>query len=114
MRSRRGEDCFQPRPSVRGAADHLQRRGFADIDLADPQAIGVGMRRGLENLRDAEGAKLFGGIVDMLDLEPDPGQRLDDHVERRLGFEMGFQPGQGEFHGLVSNGLERGPSVRGA
>ena len=95
---RRGEHRLQPGPRIGGAADDLQGRALAGVDLTHPQPVGVGMRRGLKDFRDAEGRQLLRRIVDMLDLKADFGQRLDDHVERRLGLEMGFQPGEGEFH----------------
>ena len=47
-----------------------------------------------------EGRKARGGILDALDLQAGHRHRLDDFVERGLGFQVLFQPGQGEFHQL--------------
>ena len=38
-------------------------------------------------------------VVDALDLQADPRQRLDDLVEGGRGVEVVLEPGEGEFHG---------------
>ena len=56
-------------------------------------------------------AKRLGLVLDALDLEPDPRQRLDDLVERCPGVEVVLQPGEGEFHGVTCcKGLGSGAS----
>ena len=94
----RGEHCFQPGARVVGAADRLQGRAFADIDLTNAQPVGVGVLNRLDDLGDAEGAEAFRRIFDMLDLKADFRQRLDDQRERRVGFQMVLEPGKREFH----------------
>ena len=69
-----------------------------DLDLHDPQAVGVRMLLCLDDARDAKGAELRRRIVDALDLEPDRRQLVGDLVERGLGVEVVLEPGQREFH----------------
>ena len=94
-----GEDAAQAGPGIGGAAHHLHDLR-AGIDHADAQAVGIGVGLGALDVGDDEGGEFFRRIVDMLDLEADHGQRLDDLGKLRLGVEMLFQPGQGEFHRL--------------
>ena len=56
----------------------------------------------LDHARDRESGEAPSPCPDALDLEPDARQRLDDRVERGLGVEVVFQPGEGEFHGALS------------
>ena len=105
MRADRGKDADQTGAGIGRAADDLnlfhRRTGTARIgrDTAEAQAVGIGMGLRLDHLGDAEGAQLFGGIIDAFDLQPQIGEGMGDRVQRRLGREVIFQPGQGEFHG---------------
>jgi hypothetical protein len=52
----------------------------------------------LDHPRDAERAKLGHRIGDVLDLEPEVGQRRRDLAKRRGRVEMVLQPGKRELH----------------
>ncbi len=98
--ARRREDRFHSRPRSGRAADDLHRDPVAGIDHADAQLVGVGVLLCRDHVGDRERGQRLGGIVDRLDLEPDPRQRLDDRVQRRRGVEVVPQPGEREFHGV--------------
>ena len=89
---------------VRRAAHHLNLRGLAlvvglaGIDHADAQTIRVGMLHGRDHARDGEGRKRLRLVLDVLDLKPDHGELVGEFLERLVGVEMFFQPGEGEFH----------------
>ena len=70
------------------------------VNHADAQPVGVGMLLRLGHARDHVGRQQLGLVLDALDLEPDHRELGHDLVERRVGVEMLFQPGQGELHGL--------------
>ena len=53
----------------------------------------------LDDAGDGEALQLGCRIINTLDLEADAGERLADRLQRGIGFEMVFQPGEGEFHG---------------
>ena len=86
-----------PVARVGRAADDLHRLA-AGVDHAQPQPVGVGVRLGLDHPRDDEALVLGARVLDALDLEADARQRVDDLGERRLGVEVVFEPGEGEFH----------------
>ena len=94
----RGENRLQPGARIGGAADDLDRRAGADVDKADPQPVGIGMRLGFDNGGDGEVLEQRRRIIDMLDLKADLRQRRDDGRKIRLGLEMLFEPGKREFH----------------
>ena len=72
----RREHTDQAGAGIGRAADDLDR-GLArrDLDLANAQAVSVGMLLGIDHPGDGEGAELGGGILDRFDLEADGGQR---------------------------------------
>ncbi len=81
------------------AADDLARGAAAVIHLADAEPVGVRVLHGFEDLRDDDLVGVDAAHFDALDL--DAGEReqvaqlLDGHVRE---VEMGFEPGQGDFH----------------
>jgi hypothetical protein len=75
----------------------------AGIDHANPELIGVGMLLGRDDISDRKAGQLLGAIFHPLDLEADAGERGNDLVKPRLGFEVVLEPGKREFHrkGLI-------------
>jgi hypothetical protein len=98
----RGVDGGQARTGVGRAADDLLA-AVDGVDLADPQAVGVGVLHGLDDLGHREGGQLGRRIGDVLDLEAGHGHGGDDGGGGRLGLEVVLQPGKGELHALISN-----------
>ncbi len=47
------------------------------------------------------------GVLDALDLQADARQRVDDLGERSRGFQVVFEPGEGEFHRAIITGAVR-------
>ena len=69
--------------------------GRAQIDLADPQPVGVGMRLGLEHAPTTKcSSSLHPVMVDRLDLGPGHRQALLDAVDVKRGVAVFAQPGQ--------------------
>jgi hypothetical protein len=73
----RGVDGGQAGAGVGRAADDLLA-AVDGVDLADPQAVGVGVLHGFHDLGDREGGELGRGVGDVLDLEPGHGHGLGD------------------------------------
>ena len=96
--SGRREHASEARAGIGRAADHLHRRAGPGIHHADAEAVGIGVRLGFDDMADDKILQRRRRIVDMLDFQPDAGERIDDSVERRLGVEVVFEPGEGEFH----------------
>jgi hypothetical protein len=96
MRDHRGD----ARAGVRRAADDL-RLAPVGLDAADAEAVGVGVLFGLEHLAQREAGEPRGGVVHLLHLEAEIGQRLGDLGHARGRVEMILEPGEGEFHGAV-------------
>ena len=96
------EHALQPRPRIRRAAYHLQALG-AGVDLADLELVGVGMLLAFEHLRHAERGERGGRIEHLLHLEPNAGERVGDLRDRRRRVEMFLEPGEREFHVLMSS-----------
>ena len=92
-----GEHDGDPRPRIRRAADDLL---FALVghDPADPQPVGVGVLFGVGDLGQRERGQAGGGVVDVLDLEPEIGQGVGDLGDGGRGVEVVTEPGEGEFH----------------
>ncbi|GJE72844.1 hypothetical protein CHKEEEPN_4405 [Methylorubrum podarium] len=101
--ARRREDREHAGPRVRRAAHDLERLPVPGIDLADPQAVGVGVLLGGDHPRDDVGTKRGGLVLDAFDFEADPRQRFRDRVEGCLGVEVVLEPGEGEFHLTTSS-----------
>ena len=95
-------DHGQAGPGVGGAADDLLA-AVLRVDLADAQAVGVGVLHGLDDPADREGGQLRRRILDMLDLQAGHGHGVNDLADRGGGLEVVLQPGQGEFHGPGSS-----------
>ncbi len=56
------------------------------------------MLLGLDHIANDKILQRLRRIVDAFHLKTDARQRLDDHVERGVGVDVVFQPGEGEFH----------------
>ncbi len=52
----------------------------------------------LNHPADGKRAQRGGGVFDALHLQPQIGQGVEDLIQRGLGFQVLFQPVQGEFH----------------
>ena len=98
--ARRHEHAGHAGARIRRAADDLDRLAVAGVDHADAQPVGVGMLLRLDHVRDDIRREQLALVLDALDLEPDHRELGHDVVERRIGVEMFFQPGEGEFHEL--------------
>ena len=59
------------------------------------------MRRRLDHLRDDKVFKQRGGIVHILDLEADAGERVDDLGQRGRGVEMVLSQERVSFIGAI-------------
>ncbi|MNZ49220.1 hypothetical protein D3C78_669810 [compost metagenome] len=82
---------------IRRAADDLHRLAVTSIHHQHLEAVGLGMFFSGNDLGDDE--RLVGRLViDVLDLEANRRQPLANLVQRRIRFEMLFQPGKSEFH----------------
>ena len=68
------------------------------LNLANPQAVGVGVLLRGDHPRDGEGRQLRGRILDALDLQADQREFLDDGLEAGVGFQVVLEPGEGELH----------------
>ena len=98
MRSWRCEDADQALPRVRRAANHLHDAG-ACLDLADAKLVRIRMRLSLQHARDGEILQLRRRVFDAFHLKPDQCELRCDLVERSIGLQVVFQPGEREFHG---------------
>ena len=96
----RREHALHAGARIGRAAHHLDRLAVADVDHADPETVRVGVLLGGDHVGDDEGLEQRRLVLDVLDLEPDHGELVDDLGQRRVGVEVLFQPGQGEFHEL--------------
>ena len=97
MRARGCEDAGHAGPRIGRAADDLDH-AVLGLDIADAQAIGIGMLPRLAHARHGEGAERLCLVLDGFDLEADTDQSTDDLVERRVGLEIILEPGEREFH----------------
>ena len=104
-----GEHALQSRPRVGRATDQFDRFR-AGVNLADLQAVRVGMLFRIQNLADDEGVEALGPVRHAFDLEPDHGQAVGDFRQRGVGFQMLLEPAQGELHRFsppVRDGISR-------
>ena len=99
----RREDALHAGARIGRAAHHLHL-AVAGIDDADPQPVGVGVRLGRDDARDVKPASAGGAVLDALDIVAEHDQPLDDLVDRRVGVEMGLEPGRAS-----SSSLQRRP-----
>ena len=65
------------------------------------------MLHGLYHPGDPIGSQRLRLVLDILDLEPDPIERLDDLGQRRSGVEMLLEPGDCEFQGSSPQSSEQ-------
>src|SRR6185503_10545358 len=87
-----------PRP-----ADDLLGLGIADVDLAELEPVGVGVRVGSEHAADDEMAEVAVEVADAdldhpLDLERRDGEAARDLRGRRCGLDVLAQPGERDAH----------------
>ena len=89
-----------------GPQDHLVQHGFevaafrGRYQLVEVLRANIRAERKLEVEALDEILERLRGVGDAFDLEPDPGQRRGDLLERRRSFQMLLEPGQRELHGL--------------
>ena len=62
---------------VRRAA-HDAELAVAEVDVGEPDAVGVGMRDDVEDLGDDDAVDVAARLVDRLDLEPELVERVGD------------------------------------
>ena len=79
------------------AADDLDH-AVLGLDIANAQAIGIGVLPRLAHARHREGCERLRLVLDGFDLEADTDQPTDDRVKRRIGLEIILEPGEREFH----------------
>ena len=106
MRSGSCEDADQPLARVRRAADNLHDAG-AGLDLANAKLVRVRVRLGLQHPRDGEIPKLRRRVFDAFDLKTDQCELSRNLVERSVGLQVIFQPGEREFHGRAAGSKRR-------
>ena len=71
------ESRWQPAVTFHGGAllTHVEAQPvLADIDLADPQPVGIGVLHRLDDLADDERGQRLCRVFDAFDLQPDAGQ----------------------------------------
>ena len=79
------------------AADDLARSG-AVVDLADAEAVGIGVLDGGENLRDDDEGAVDAGGADVLDLGAGEGEAIE-HLRHGHGkINVVAEPAEREFH----------------
>ena len=107
-RERRGH----PGPHVGRAADHAEAADRAGIDLAQVEAVGVGMALDLEHRADEDVAEAGGGTFDVFDLEPGQRQAAAQLVDVGLDRDELGEPAERQLHDddLVAEALDRGRS----
>ena len=98
MRSWRREDADQALARVGRTAHHLHD-ARACLDLADAKLVRVRVRLSLKHARDGKILELRRRVFDAFHLKSDEGQLCCDLVERSIGLQVVFQPGEREFHG---------------
>ena len=59
------------------------------------------MRFGFEHARDGKIPELRRRVFNAFDFEPDKGEFRRDLIERSVGLQVIFQPGEREFHGQL-------------
>ena len=91
---------------VRRAADDLLF-AFVGFNGADAQTVGIGVLFGVLHLGQCKACKALGRVFDPFDFQTKIGQCVANLVYRCIGFEVVFQPGQGEFHGLIPSSFRR-------
>ncbi len=96
----RGVDGDQAGAGVGRAADDLLA-AVPGVDLADAQAVGVGVLHRLDDAGDREGLQLRAGILDVLDLEAGHGHGVHHLIDRGVGGEVILEPGKGELHAVL-------------
>ena len=92
------EDALHSGACVRSAADDLLGFAGAGEDREDLQLVGLRVRRGSEDLGDGEGSEPCRRVVDRFDFKTERGQCGSEFIDRGGGFEMVFQPREGELH----------------
>ena len=98
LRAGQGERHFVADLVVLRAADDLAR-GRTVVDLADAEAVGVGVLRGGKNLRDDDVGALHAGDGNVLDLGAGEGEPVE-HLRHGNGeVEIMAEPAKREFHG---------------
>jgi hypothetical protein len=98
----RREDALHAGARV-GRTAHDLEHARAGVDLADPQAVGVGMLHGLDHIAHDEALQGLGGVGDAFDLEPEHGEAVAHLFQRRSRIEMLLEPAQREFHRTASS-----------
>ncbi len=96
-RAGRGEDALHAGARVGRAADHLHLF-LAGVDHADPEPVGIRMALGRNHRGNGEGFEPGGAVFDRVDIVAEHDQPLDDRRQRRLGVEMGLEPGERRLH----------------
>src|SRR3546814_2826231 len=73
-------------------------RPVAGIDLADLQAVGLGVLLSRHDARDDDSVELFAQRHQLLDLQADRRQRRGEFVARGVGGDVLAEPVFAEFH----------------
>ena len=94
----RREHALHAGARIGRAADDLDRLARAGIDHADAQAVGVGMLLGGDDPRDRERRERLALSSTLSTSSPIMVSLSTISSSGRVGVEMLFQPGEGEFH----------------
>ena len=94
---------------IRRATNDLQRTGFADIDGAELELVGIGVLIDAQHLGHDDTRKVGAGATAFLDFEAGHGQQMAQFVGRERGIAEAAQPGFGELHisGIASGSADR-------
>ena len=93
-------DRLHPGMRIGRAADNLFG-AFKRLDRTDFQLVRIRVFFRPGDMRHGKGRQGFSRVVDMLNFKTGHGHRFNDLVDGGIGFQMLFQPGQGEFHWLA-------------
>jgi hypothetical protein len=98
-RARAGDRDELARRHVRRAADDLRLLAAADVDDADRQAVGVGVRLRRQHAPDDEVVQLPHTVVlDAVDLGAGHRQLRRELLDRQVGLAVLLQPRDGNLH----------------
>ena len=92
-----GDHDGDPCPRIRCAANN-PGRAVLGLHLTHTQLVSVRMLFRALDISDREITQLFRRILDTFHFKTQIGQGFGDLIDSRVGFKVGLQPGQGEFH----------------
>jgi hypothetical protein len=93
-RARQGERNFIAHLVILRATDDLGRLRLAALDLADAEAVGIRVLRGLEDLGNDDVRDVHPALDDLLDLDTGEGEEIDEFLRGGGQFNELAEPGE--------------------